>query len=99
MLPYGGRSAAHRNWEKSMADQDDGDKVGYARPPRATQFRRGNSGNPRGRPKGARNLLSDLRAELSAETRVTEAGRQITVTKQAAIVKSLARLIHEASTN
>lgn len=31
------------------------DKAGYRRPPPATRFRKGQSGNPRGRPKGRRN--------------------------------------------
>ena len=30
--------------------------VGYGRPPKATQFAPGKSGNPRGRPKGSRTL-------------------------------------------
>lgn len=34
-----------------MADGDDDDKVGYGRPPRKYQFRPGQSGNPKGRPK------------------------------------------------
>jgi hypothetical protein len=28
-------------------------KVGYGKPPRSGQFKRGNSGNPKGRPKGS----------------------------------------------
>ena len=30
-------------------DSDDGDKIGYKRPPRHGRFRAGQSGNPRGR--------------------------------------------------
>ena len=38
-----------------MADTDDDEKGGgYKRPPKASQFKKGQSGNPRGRPKKAR---------------------------------------------
>ena len=33
---------------------------GYKRPPKATRFKAGASGNPRGRPKGSHNLKTDL---------------------------------------
>jgi hypothetical protein len=44
--------------ESNPANQGEpaGERVGYGRPPLATRFRAGQSGNPRGRPKGARNL-------------------------------------------
>jgi len=34
--------------------------VGYSRPPVATRFKPGKSGNPKGRPKGSRNLAGAL---------------------------------------
>ena len=39
-------------------------KVGYGQPPRGTQFRPGQSGNPRGRPKGSRNFVSVMKKVL-----------------------------------
>lgn len=35
-------------------DEKDGCEVGYGKPPRATRFQPGRSGNPKGRPKGSR---------------------------------------------
>jgi hypothetical protein len=64
-------------------------KVGYANPPKATQFKRGVSGNPNGRPKGSRNLATDLAAELEELTTVKEDGRRRRVSKQRALIKSL----------
>jgi hypothetical protein len=65
------------------------DKVGYGRPPRATQFKPGKSGNPKGRPKGSLNLVTDLAAELTEQITVREDGRTRRVSKQRALIKSL----------
>ena len=47
-----------------MADDRHNDGVGYKRPPKHTQFKPGQSGNPRGRGKNTRNFKTDLVEEL-----------------------------------
>jgi hypothetical protein len=49
--------------------------VGYGRPPRATQFAAGKSGNPKGRPKGSRTVGAILQDILSQKIAVTENGK------------------------
>lgn len=65
-------------------------EVGYGRPPKHTQFKKGQSGNPKGRKKGARGLKTDLRAELGQRVEITENGKQVKLTKQQLMVKQLA---------
>lgn len=45
------------------ADKDDG-KVGYGKPPKNTRFKAGQSGNPKGRPKGQSNLTKLIELEV-----------------------------------
>jgi hypothetical protein len=66
-----------------------GYKVGYGRPPKAGQFKKGQSGNLRGRPRGRRNLATDLAAELGEHVTVREDGSPRRVSKQRALIKSL----------
>jgi hypothetical protein len=52
----------------------DGD-VGYGRPPRAHRFKPGQSGNPKGRPKGAKNESTILREILERKITLRSEGR------------------------
>jgi hypothetical protein len=65
-------------------------KVGYGNPPKHTQFEKGKSGNPEGRPKGSRNFATVLQDELKRRVPVTEDGKRKKITKREATAKQLA---------
>lgn len=64
-------------------------EVGKGKPPKATQFKKGQSGNAKGRPKGSKNLSTILTSELNAAVPVTKKGKRLNVKKKELIIAQL----------
>jgi hypothetical protein len=60
--------------------------VGYGRPPSHTQFKPGQSGNPKGRPKSSRNLRTIIKAALMAKIVLREGQGKRSITKLEGVV-------------
>jgi Family of unknown function (DUF5681) len=71
------------------ANSEDTSKVGYKRPPRHSRFRSGQSGNPRGRERGVRNLRTDVKATLAGSVVLNERGKAKRVSTQEAMLLRL----------
>ena len=70
-------------------DKDRDYEVGYGKPPRHTRFAKGQSGNPRGRPPGAKSFTTLLDEALNERVLVAENGGRRKVSKRRAIVTQL----------
>ncbi len=63
--------------------------VGYKKPPKATQFKPGKSGNPIGRKTGSKNFKTELEEELLEKITIKESGKPKKIPKQRAMLKAL----------
>jgi len=64
-------------------------EVAYGKPPKHSQFKPGQSGNPSGRPKRSNTITALLKEELEAKVTVTENGVKKTITKREAMVRQV----------
>lgn len=65
-------------------------EVGYGKPPRNTQFKKGQSGNPKGRSKGRKNIRTILSNVLDRNVTITENGQTRKVKFMEALVIQMA---------
>ena len=68
-------------------------EIGKGRPPVNTRWRPGQSGNPRGRPRGSKNLINFLAEALNEKIQIQERGKLRPITAREAIIK---RIVNEA---
>lgn len=81
-----------------MSDNDDGEspepkqdyEVGYGRPPEKTQFRPGQSGNPKGRKRKPKSTQDQMKSILSKRITINEAGQSKRLTLQEVMLRSIA---------
>ena len=64
-------------------------EVGYGRPPQHSRFKPGQSGNPKGRPRGSKSPFTLLREELRQPVTMREGDKVTSITKLEAIMKRI----------
>jgi len=70
-------------------------EIGFGRPPKATQFKKGTSGNKKGRPKGTKNIATLFHEAMHQRVAISENGQRRTITK---IQAALTQLANKAAT-
>jgi len=73
----------------STNDKDRNYDVGYGKPPKHSQFQKGQSGNPNGRPKGSKNISTILGERLFSKVSIMENGRRKQITMVEALFRTL----------
>ena len=63
-------------------------EIGRNKPPVHTRFKPGQSGNKKGRPKGSRNIATDLNEELNEMMSITEGGKTRKLSKRRIMIKA-----------
>ena len=64
-------------------------KVGYCKPPKNSQFLKGKSGNPGGRPKGSKNAMTVVEEQFLKPVTATQNGKKIKMPIIAAVTAQL----------
>ena len=72
--------------KKSSSDRSANYSVGYGKPPLGSRFKAGTSGNARGRPKGSRNLKTQIEEAMTASISIQEGAKTKRVSRIAGVV-------------
>jgi len=76
-----------RNYrDKKPQDRAADYPVGYGKPPLASRFKRGTSGNAKGRPKGSKNLKTLIRDAMTASISIQEGAKTKRVSRIEGVV-------------
>ena len=71
-------------------------EVGYGKPPRSTRFKKGQSGNPRGRPRRDTSLDASIERRLDRLVPIERDGRRETVTlRELGIIKLIRKALQD----
>jgi hypothetical protein len=71
-------------------EEHEGYEVGYGKPPKHSQFKPGQSGNPNGRPKREVDLHAEVQKVLNQKLVIVEKGKKRTITKREAMLMHVA---------
>jgi Family of unknown function (DUF5681) len=83
------KGASVRRAKNPPAARDTAPKIGRGNPPKHTQFRKGESGNKKGRPQGSKNLSTLIMAAARDQVAATIDGKQRRISKLQATAMQL----------
>jgi hypothetical protein len=72
--------------KRSLGASDSAYEVGYRKPPKANQFRKGRTGNPRGKKRGEENLISVFKRIVSKRVKINDGEKVCTIPLAEAVV-------------
>ena len=78
--------------DPSAPDETPADEIGYGHPPKARRYKPGQSGNPAGRPRGAKGRRAIVERVLLEQQKVTEDGDKKTYTTLDLVLKQVLNL-------
>jgi hypothetical protein len=70
----------------SSTTADSSFEVGYGKPPKANQFPKGRTGNPRGKRKGEENIISVFKRIVSKRVKIDDGEKVRTITLAEAVI-------------